>query len=86
MEHLDDLDNLEAKNVVNGRTGYDASSVNQSYLSEASGSPSYLSAIDEAPPSEYLHWRRRMVLIRRDSRRQAGSQAGDNSLVLKCNW
>ena len=49
MEHLDDLDNLEAKNVVNGRTGYDASSVNQSYLSEASGSPSYLSAIEEAP-------------------------------------
>ena len=34
MEHLDDLDNLEAKNVVNGRTGYDASSVNHSYLSE----------------------------------------------------
>ena len=49
MEHLDDLDNLEDKDVVNGRKGYDASSVNQSYLSEASGSPSYLSAIDEAP-------------------------------------
>ena len=49
MEHLDDLDNLEDKDVVNGRKGYDASSVNQSYLSEASGSPSYLSAIDEEP-------------------------------------
>ena len=49
MEHLDDLDNLEDKHVVNGRKGYVASSVNQTYLSEASGSPSYLSAIDEDP-------------------------------------
>ena len=49
MEHLDDLDNLEDKDVVNGRKGYVASSVNQTYLSEASGSPSYLSAIEGAP-------------------------------------
>ena len=34
MEHLDDLHNLEEINVVNGRTGYDASSANQSYLAE----------------------------------------------------
>ena len=79
-------DGMKDNNVINGRPGYDASDVNQHTFQKKVWRSLHLRAEDEAPPSEYLHWRRRMVLVRRDCRQQAGNQAGDNSLVLKCNW
>ena len=75
------MDKLKADGVNNGRVRDDDFLAELAIpFREESGRP-FSRELRSSDPGPYLHWRRRMVLVRRVSRPQAG-----NRLVITVRW